>query len=329
MSAKHPLFISPDKHEELFQSESKGTKVLSTKSGSEYAIKDGFADLIYPLQLSDREATAQQFYDNRAGVYDQFLYQTFKTHGENEEEVRNGFIDKLNINKNSKVLEIACGTGRDSELIAKRLGKDGQLVMQDISGPMLKICREKLESFNINKEYCISNAAYLPFPDNYFDATYSFGALGEFPEVKRSLKEMVRVTKNGGKIVVGDESMPPWLRDTYFSRVLTTTNPQFAAEVPLKDIPVDARKLNLQWVIGGVFYLIDFVVGDGEPVGDFDYEIEGPRGGTLRTRVEGQLEGVTKETKELAYQAARKKGISMHQWLENLVKETAKKDLNS
>ena len=131
---------------------------------------------------------------------------------------------------------------------------------------------------------------------------------------------MVRVTKVGGKIVVGDESMPPWLRETYFCKVLSKTNPQFLAEIPLKDIPVEARKVNVQWVIGGVFYLIDFEVGDGEPKGDFDYEIEGVRGGTLRTRLEGELEGVKKETKELAYRAAKAKGLSLHAWLDMLGK---------
>jgi SAM-dependent methyltransferase len=192
---------------------------------------------------------------------------------------------------------------------------------------MLHICREKLKAIDIDKLFCISNASYLPFPDKYFDATYSFGGLGEFPDIKRSLAEMVRVTKTGGKIVVGDESMPPWLRNTYFSKILSKTNSQFLAKVPFEDIPVEARKVTVQWVIGGVFYLIDFQVADGEPTADFDYEIEGVRGGTLRTRLEGELEGVTKETKELAYKAARVKGLSMHTWLDSLVKEAAKKDL--
>ena len=92
-------------------------------------------------------------------------------------------------------------------------------------------------------------------------------------------------------------------------------------------MPVEARKFILQWVIGGVFYLMDFEVGDGEPSGNFDYEIDGVRGGTLRTRYEGELEGVTKEAKELAYKAVRSKGMNMHSWLDSLVKEGARKDL--
>ena len=124
----------------------------------------------------------------------------------------------------------------------------------------------------------------LPYPDGYFDAVYSFGAMGEFSNIKQSIAEMVRVSKTGSKIVFGDESMPPWLRHTYYAKVLTTTNPQFAAEVPLQHLPVEARHVRLKWVIGGVFYLIDFEVGEGEPNADFDFSIPGERGGTYRTR---------------------------------------------
>jgi ubiquinone/menaquinone biosynthesis C-methylase UbiE len=322
------ILISPDTHEELIEVRKDDEHFLITKAGVKYEYIDKFPDLTYPEILDEKEKSTFDFYENRAEVYDKFLYQTFKTHNEDENKIRNTFIDKLNLNSDSKVLEIACGTGRDSKIIAERLGNQGQLVLQDISPAMLRVCKEKLANIKLDKIYCISNVAYLPFPDNYFDAVYSFGGLGEFPEIKRSLKEMVRVTKMGGKVVVGDESMPPWLRDTYFCKVLSKTNPQFLAEVPFKEIPVEARKVNVQWVIGGVFYLIDFEVGDGEPTGDFDYEIEGFRGGTLRTRLEGELEGVTKETKELAYQAAKAKGITLHEWLDTLVKEAAKKDLN-
>jgi ubiquinone/menaquinone biosynthesis C-methylase UbiE len=326
MNTKSSIFVSPDKHKKLFKTKHNNHLFLSTKNGKKYKFIDGFANLVFPKILETNVKNTVEFYENRADVYDQYLHQTFKTHNEDEVTTRNKFIDLLNITETSKVLEIACGTGRDSELIAKRLSS-GQLVMQDIAPAMLKICKKKLSSYHINKEFCLSNAMYLPFANNFFDATYSFGGLGEFPDIKRCLAEMVRVTKVGGKIVVGDESMPPWLRNTYFSRILSTTNPQFLVDIPLKDIPVEARKVHLQWVIGGVFYLIDFEIGEGEPKGNFDYEIEGPRGGTLRTRVEGQLEGVTQETKALAYKAAKSKGLSMHSWLDKIVKTAAKNDL--
>ena len=91
----------------------------------------------------------------------------------------------------------------------------------------------------------------------------------------------------------------------------------------IESLPIEAREVRCQWIIGGVFYLIDFVVGEGEPYADFDFEIPGERGGTHKTRFYGQLEGVTEEAKSLAWQAQKLSGISMHDWLDELIKKEA------
>lgn len=322
-------FISPKTGSNLyFKDKQREKSILVDSSGEQFNIKDSVPDLIYPKILAIEDDKSKQFYEGRAQQYDETLHFTFFTHNEDEEKARNKFIDKLNINNSSKVLEVACGTGRDAILIAKRLSNKGELHLMDISHDMIKRCIKKLEGFNFKKSFCLSNALHLPYPDNFFDATYSFGAMGEFSDKKRALSEMVRVTKQGGKIVFGDESVPIWHRETNFYKILLKTNPMFSEEVPFEDIPVEARNLNIKWVIGGTFYLIDFEVGDGEPKGNFDFEIPGLRGGTYNTRFFGELEGVKPDTKELAWMVAKKRGISMHDWLDSLVKEAASKELN-
>jgi ubiquinone/menaquinone biosynthesis C-methylase UbiE len=299
---------------------------LVSEGGKSYIIKDGIPDLIYPAILDQADEKAKKFYEGRADDYDKYLPLTFKTHNEDEQKTRNFFVDLLQLKPGDRVLDLACGTGRDSEIIAERLGDEGELFCQDISSDMLRRCIPRLKNLKLSKHFALSNALYLPFPDKSIDAVYSFGGLGEFSDIRRSLQEMVRVTKTGGKIVVGDESIPPWLRKTEFAKILGITNPQFWAEVPLEHMPVEARDVCLRWVIGGVFYLIEFKVGNGEPVANFDFEIPGPRGGTYRTRCEGLLEGVTPEAKGMAYKAIQKRGISMHQWLDEVVKNAAMKD---
>ena len=126
-------FVSPQEHHRLTKIESEGQRKLVTEDGIEFGFVDDFPNLVYPSILESKEKNTLEFYENRAAVYDKFLYQTFKTHGENETTTRNGFIDKLKIKSDSKILEVACGTGRDSELIAKRLDSRGKLVLQDIS----------------------------------------------------------------------------------------------------------------------------------------------------------------------------------------------------
>lgn len=302
---------------------------LETDEGKPYPLKEGIPDLTSPKELNKKDKKARGFYEGRSDEYDSYLHLTFKTHNEDEQKVRNSFMDALEIKKGDRVLDLACGTGRDSEIIVERLGDAGEIFCQDISPDMLRRCIKKLERFKLRKEISIANAVYLPFADNYFDATYSFGGLGEFSDIKQSLKEMVRVTKVGGKVVVGDESIPPWLRETDFAKILITTNPQFQAKLPLEKMPIEAREVCIKWVIGGVFYLIDFRVGEGEPDANIDFEIPGPRGGTYRTRYEGQLEGVTKEAKKLAYKAIEKKGVSMHKWLDEVIRKIANKDLEN
>lgn len=301
--------------------------VLVSETGNEYPIQKGLPDLTYPRELAEKDEYARTFYDARAEAYDQNLHLTFKTHCEDEQKLRNQFIDALALQPHHRVLEVSCGTGRDSEIISQRLGLEGQLCLQDIASGMLERCRQRLAGKAVPTSYSLSNACYLPYPDKYFDAVYSFGGLGEFSDIKRSLAEMVRVSKVGAKIVVGDESMPPWLRETEFAKIFITTNKQFLAPLPLEQMPIEARDVCLRWVIGGVFYLIEFTVGEGEPDADFDFEIPGPKGGTYRTRYLGQLEGVTPETKRLAELAREKKDVSLHKWLDAVVREAALRDL--
>ncbi len=316
---KHPLLISG--------SDENSDATLSSSSGKSYKVANGVAHLIYPESLNDQDAGSRDFYEGRADQYEGTLHLTFVTHNLDEMATRQRFIEKLHIKSGSKILEIACGTGRDSALIADKVGPSGELHLQDISADMMRICRRKLENHPAVASFALANALHLPYPDNYFDAVYSFGALGEFSDQARALKEMVRVAKVGARIVVGDESVPVWLRKTEFYHILKETNPMFEAPLPLSAIPVEARETSIHFVIGQAFYLIEFTVGDGEPVGNFDFPIPGVRGGTYRTRYQGKLEGISPEAKKIAWDAVKKRQTSMHDWLDNLVRSAAEKEL--
>lgn len=321
------LFIDPETGSPLQLETSADGSVLVAANGKRYPVIDGVADLVFPARLPESDEAARRFYDGRADQYEDTLHLTFLTHGLDEAATRQSFIDKLGIGAGSKVLEIACGTGRDSALIADRVGASGELHLQDLSSDMMRVCRKKLGDHPAVASFALANALHLPYPDNYFDAVYSFGALGEFSDQARALKEMARVTKPGGKVVAGDESVPVWLRETEYYRILKETNPMFEAPLPLEAIPVEARDTSIHFVIGQAFYLFEFTVGDGEPTANFDFPIPGRRGGTYRSRYEGKLEGVSLETKELAWRAVAKHGTDMHSWLDALVREAARREL--
>lgn len=300
---------------------------LVSESGHVFQIQDGIPDLTFPNNLAGEQRDALEYYEGVAGVYDDVAHLSFRIQYVDETKARREFVKLLNLNRGSRVLELACGTGRDSETIASELDDTGQFYLQDLSRSMLLRCREKLSGASVPMEFSVGNACYVPFPDKYFDAVFTFGGLGVFGDIRQSLREIIRVSKVGAKVVVGDESMPPWLYETEYGRILLNNNPLFKKAIPFEDVPAEAREVTVRWVVGGVYYLIDFVVGEGEPKADFDLEIPGKRGGTLRTRYYGRLEGVSPETFNLAHQAREGSGKSMHEWLDEAVRDTALREL--
>jgi hypothetical protein len=80
----------------------------------------------------------------------------------------------------------------------------------------------------------------------------------------------------------------------------------------------------VRWVIGNCFYVIAFTKGVGPPPLNLDLPHVGIRGGCMRSRYFGILEGVRPETKALVREAATKAGVSMHEWLERVIASAAK-----
>ncbi len=293
-----------------------------------YVIEDGIPHLInFELEsLNEVEQKEYQHYQTTSEDYDQVIKWIFKSFYADENKERNKMIDLLDLQPNHRVLETGCGTCEDSIYIAKRLNHEGELYMQDLSVNMLKIGKEKmLAATNLTcpMEFFVSNASTLPFPDNYFDSAYHFGGINLFTDRKKAISEMARVVRPGGKVVFGDESMAPWLRNTTFGQILMNSNKLFQYETPIDCLPESARNVNLNWLLGNAYYLITFEVGEGAPEVDLDLPILGKRGGTHRSRYYGALENVSLETKQKVLKAIERSGMSAHEWLDKVVSEAA------
>lgn len=301
-------------------------ELLST--GNRYSIENGMPVFVASAQLGGTANFARNYYASIANSYDENVHITFDLYNENESDIRLSMINLLNLNKRSKVLEISAGTGKDSELIVRNLDENGELWLLDISPDMLIHAKEKIEKYPAMTEAAIGDACSLPYVDNYFDALYCFAGIGHFVDQRAALKEMARVVRPGGRVVFSEKNVPPWLRDTTYGRILINNNPMFEDQNPLKFIPVEARNVGIRWILGNVHYVVDYSVGEGEPIGNFDLEMPGYRGGSFNTRYFGKLEGVTEETKNLYEKAARKNGMSLHNWLDSAIKEKALRDLS-
>jgi ubiquinone/menaquinone biosynthesis C-methylase UbiE len=310
-----------------------GTEVLSAElvcsKGHRFTINNGIPDLTWPKELAITDEKTRAVYEKLAKEYDKFASFPFWTFKADENEVRADMTSRLNLFESAKVLEIGAGDGRGAEHVAKQLGKGGKFFVQELSESFQNKSFERLAPYKEKIEFSIANASYLSFPDNYFDAAYHFGGISTFSDVPRCLAELCRVVKPGGKVLVGDESMGPWLRDTEFGKIMSNSNPLFKYEIPFTDIPVAARNVKVEWIMMGAFFLLEFTVGDGAPEADYHIPIPSERGGTHWTRYYGHLEGISDETKKLAHIAREKAGKGMSEWLDEVVKKAAENELKN
>lgn len=117
-------------------------------------------------------------------------------------------------------------------------------------------------------------------------------------------------------MAVGDEGVGPWLRNTDFGRMVIANNRLWAHEAPIELLPTNVADVQVSWVLGGCFWLIDLSVAGGPPDIDPHVQHKGWRGGSMWTRHMGQLEGVTPEMRAKVIDAAARSGTSVHDWLE-------------
>jgi demethylmenaquinone methyltransferase/2-methoxy-6-polyprenyl-1,4-benzoquinol methylase len=101
-----------------------------------------------------------------------------------------------------KVLDIAGGSGDLSILFAKKVGRDGEVILTDINASMLSVGRDRMLDVGLNVPATQCNAEKLPFADNSFDCVIVAFGLRNMTHKDIALKEMQRVLKVGGRLLV-------------------------------------------------------------------------------------------------------------------------------
>ncbi len=111
-------------------------------------------------------------------------------------------VSVAHVQPGQAVLDIAGGTGDLSEAFARKVGPSGQVVHTDINEAMLRTGRDRLLDAGVVLSSLVCDAEKLPFPDAHFDVvTVAFG-LRNMTHKDRALREMCRVIKPGGKLLV-------------------------------------------------------------------------------------------------------------------------------
>jgi ubiquinone/menaquinone biosynthesis C-methylase UbiE len=97
-----------------------------------------------------------------------------------------------------KVLEVAVGTGKNLQFYPS----DCQITALDVSNEMLNVARRRAAMLSMDVYFLLGDAETLPFPDKSFDTVVSSLSTCTFPNPVAALREMRRVCKPEGKILL-------------------------------------------------------------------------------------------------------------------------------
>jgi len=113
---------------------------------------------------------------------------------------KKNFIDWLNPQENTKLIDVASGTGDIARLFLEKVNDKCEIFCVDENKDMLVLNKKKLKDKENLKWFC-NKAEKLPFENNYFDYyTISFG-IRNVTDINKVLKEAYRVLKPGGRFL--------------------------------------------------------------------------------------------------------------------------------
>ena len=111
-------------------------------------------------------------------------------------------VDISGVRTGQRVLDVAGGSADLSRLFLKKVGSSGQVVLTDINNAMLRVGRNRLLDEGYTTPVTQCDAEHLPFPDNYFDCVCIAFGLRNVTHKDVALREMQRVLRPGGRLVV-------------------------------------------------------------------------------------------------------------------------------
>ena len=172
------------------------------------------AALPYNNSAKSKKVQVEEMFDNISHRYD-FLNHLLSL---NIDKIwRRKAINKLKLFQPKSILDVATGTG-DFAIAAAKI-KGAKITSVDISTGMLKVGQSKIENKGLSNriEMMHADSESLPFEDEIFDAAIVGFGVRNFEHLTLGLKEVLRVLKPGGVLLIdgpfnyrwfGDEAWP-------------------------------------------------------------------------------------------------------------------------
>jgi ubiquinone/menaquinone biosynthesis C-methylase UbiE len=166
---------------------------------------------------------------------------------------RNEVMSRVRVREGDMVLETGVGCGENLQWLAKRY-RNLRFRGLDIQERMLDNCLKNLARWNIQAGLVRADAQSLPYRDDTFDAVFHLGAINLFGDKGKAIREMIRVARNGSRIVIADETEKA---GRFFN--LFTGNAEKIIP-PVNMIPGEMKNISLSTIWRGYGYLIEFDV---------------------------------------------------------------------
>lgn len=158
----------------------------------------------YPALHNHKMAHLTKFTDLGAPFYDA----TFRIFWLGRpRRFRQQVVRSMNLNGDETVLEVGCGTGELTSMLAVILDGRGKVVGVDVSARMIEVAERKASGQGNQIDYRVANSVSLPFADETFDVVVSslvFHQLLSRDDRARSLSEIRRVLKPAGRYTAAE-----------------------------------------------------------------------------------------------------------------------------
>ena len=239
-----PLRVVSEQHREA----------LVSVSGERFPVRDGIPTFLKAEDLTGNNGKYNHLYETIGGFYDDIQRVFLALGGVDRDAHFRSYMDRLEVKPGDTVLETSVGTG----LNYKYLPRDVKLSGLDLSPEMLANCQRNLRRWDLEADLYLGNAESLPFADETFDVVFHVGGINFFNDRARAIREMIRVAKPGGLLLISDET-EKHVKGVYEKQPGSLfKNRKEPVSPPVDLVPPEMTEVHLEVLRGGDTYALTF-----------------------------------------------------------------------
>ena len=250
------LLQSPFTGAPLHVDSEQGREALVSSSGERFPIRKGIPAFLKPEDLTGDNGRYNKLYETVGGFYDDIQRVVGAFRGLDLDSYFENYMSLLEVKAGDSVLETSVGTG----LNFKYLPQGTKLSGLDLSPEMLTRCQNNLRRWQLEADLYLGNAESLPFADSSFDVVFTCGGFNFFSDRSKAIREMIRVVKPGGHLMIEDET-EEYVKSTYEKSPITSSfysGRKQAVTVPIDVVPPEMEDVRVEMLKEGKFYAVTF-----------------------------------------------------------------------